>query len=81
MPQIEAAEKQIADARGKLDAGWQQYNTIKDSEDPKDQAIAAELLKQLNVGEAELKANIEKLTAMKISCQKGKLRLNRQKSS
>ena len=35
------------------------YNTIKDSEDPKDQAIAAELLKQLNVGEAELKANIE----------------------
>lgn len=79
VPQIEAAEKQIADARAKLDAGWQQYNTIKDSEDPKDQAIAAELLKQLNVGEAELKANIEKLTAMKNQLSEGKIAIEQAK--
>lgn len=78
-PQIEAAEKQIADARAKLDAGWQQYNTIKDSEDPKDQAIAAELLKQLNAGEAELKANIEKLTAMKNQLSEGKIAIEQAK--
>ena len=77
--QIEAAEKQIADARAKLDAGWQQYNTIKDSEDPKDQAIAAELLKQLNAGEAELKANIEKLTLMKNQLSEGKIAIEQAK--
>lgn len=79
VPQIEAAEKQIADARAKLDAGWQQYNTIKDSEAPKDQAIAAELLKQLNAGEAELKANIEKLTAMKNQLSEGKIAIEQAK--
>lgn len=77
--QIAAAEKQIAEARAQLDAGWEQYNTLKESEDPKDQAIAAELLKQLHAGEEELKINVEKLTAMKNQLLEGKTAIERAK--
>lgn len=70
-PQIEVADKQIAEAREKLDAGWKQYNALKDSEDPKEQVIAAELKKQLDAGEEELRRNIETLTEMKNKLSQG----------
>lgn len=78
-PQIEAAEKQIADARAKLDAGWKQYEAIKDSENPKEQAIAAELKKQLDAGEEELKRNAEKLTEMKNQISQGQAAITQAK--
>lgn len=70
--QIAEAEQQLKDARAKLEEGWAYYNTIKDSEDPIQQAIAAKLLEELNAGEAELEKNTAILEEQKKQLADGK---------